>query len=316
LSAAETPEDELRDLRVAAAEAKKRLDDARAADPDTYGLGRFAHTRLDGGVEFDGDRIVVMPATSRLCAGNCGGEVDRRGGYCATCAALAAFKRRACTLQAAYDSVSPDGSLDWCRANVATADGKTGPTPEYAAATSKALALARRLPDAGLRERAVSLVSAAMWKRKMRSVLLLGPTGIGKSKVVVAAALRVLDAALYGTVMDADALRFAARIRFASGTQLGRARQQSKLGAEPPIIARARSASLLVLDEIGFEESRGDPLAIRDVIYDRYDIGAPIIATSGLRAEQLEARYGEATMRRLWETGVVVDLHAATVASD
>jgi DNA replication protein DnaC len=97
-----------------------------------------------------------------------------------------------------------------------------------------------------------------------------------------------------------------------NGLALTLAPSQHRLGdGEPPLLATAKGATLLLLDEVGFEMHLE---VIRDVIFHRYERGAPTIVASERTAEELEGRYGAALMRRLWESGrgMLIDLHPST----
>lgn len=197
-----------------------------------------------------------------------------------------------------------DGALGWCRIG----------DPAYVAATSKARAIAATLAEPH-RAAALDLATTARWSRKTGNLLILGPTGVGKTRILVAIGLRILDAAVEKG--DADLVDFAARIAWTTGLDLAEARSRHKLGGgEAPEIARAKKASLLLLDEIGFESRRLDPDAIQNVIYARYHAGLPTIVASGRTTAELEdprTGYGAAALRRLWEPGRgrLVDLHPA-----
>jgi hypothetical protein len=234
------------------------------------------------------------------CAGGCDKPVERRGGYCAPCAEKDRRRQRLALLAEAYDSVSRVGSaasaadsLEWCRV------GKQ----EFADATQKAREAARRSANP---QAALPLIERAVWKRKVGNVLLVGPTRIGKSKTAIACAHRILDEALQGG-LDANAFRFARGVRVVSGLKLGRARRETRLGELAELERIAQRATLLILDEVGFEE---DPAVIRDVIYDRCeDRGRPTFITSGRTIAELEERYGPPTINRIEEQGVIIDLH-------
>lgn len=236
------------------------------------------------------------------CAGGCDKPVERRGGYCAPCAEEDRRRQRQMLLAEAYASVSRVGSdasngdsLEWCRAG----------TPQYAAATQKARAVAASLTE---RKVPVAIIERGQWGRDLGNVVILGPKRIGKSKAAIACAHRFLDKALKGD-LDAAAFRFARGIRVVSGLKLGRARATTRLGEVPELERVAQRATLLVLDEVGFEE---DATVIRDVIYDRCeDRGRPTFLTSGLTLAAIQGRYGAPTIERLRERGHIIDLHPA-----
>lgn len=234
-----------------------------------------------------------------FCAGGCGGAVPQRGGYCEPCAEAQRRDLRAMYLAPAYESLSPGGALAWCRFG----------TSEYKTRSARAFDAARRLPT-DRRDRALELLCAGKWNRRSGNLLVLGPKRIGKTLLVVAMGHKILDTALEGK-LDAEAFAFVCGLRFITGLDLGRARSQSKLGEEPALIRKANGARLLILDEIGYEDDRHDPNAVRDVIYKRYEASGrrPTILTSGRTLSELKERYGAPCVERLTDLGEVLDLH-------
>ena len=233
------------------------------------------------------------------CAGFCGGEVPARGGYCDPCAAAQRRDMRAMYLAPAYDSLSPGGAMAWCRFG----------TDEYKTRAARAFEAAKKL-HGERRQRALGFLCAGAWQRAKGNLLVLGPKRIGKTLMVVALGHKILDAALGGG-LDAESFAFARGLRFVTGMDLGRARAQSKLGEEPALVKLANAARLLILDEIGYEDDRHDPNAVRDIIYERYRAsgGRPTIVTSGCTLAELKARYGAPCVERLTDLGEVLDLH-------
>lgn len=230
------------------------------------------------------------------CSGGCGSQVPRRGDWCPTCGE--AGRRLAIELEVseARETFSPGGAAGWCRAN----------DPAYRAAIAKALAAAR--PEH------TGLIGRAAWKRDIGSMLLLGPTDYGKTRVLCAIGNRVLDYAVKVGRSQPDVLKFAKGVRYVSALDIGRARSQSKW-EEPEIVRMAKGASLLLLDEFGWEEQRFDPHAIRDVLRARFDpVWRPTIVASGETFERLAEKYGEPTLRLLTCKGVLVDLHPRKAA--
>lgn len=239
------------------------------------------------------------------CGGECGAFVLNRGTWCASCAVLSAQRSRRSMIARIEARLTSNGALGWCRIG----------DPAYVAATEKARAIAAAQAEPE-RTEALELIAGAKWSRRRGNLLLLGPTGIGKTRILVAIGLRILDSAVERG--DADLVAFAARIAWTTGLDLAEARSRHKLGGgEPPEILRAKRASLLLLDEIGFESRRLDPDAVRDVIYARYHACLPTIVASGRTARELEdprLGYGQAALRRLIEPGRgrLVDLHPAS----
>ena len=148
------------------------------------------------------------------------------------------------------------------------------------------------------------LEAARSWRRINGSLALLGPTGAGKTASAVALAHRIIDACLARKRSDAD-MRFAVGLRFISAKDLAQARREHKLGAgDSPLEAMAIAATLLILDELGYEPQIDT--TISDVVDARYRAGLPIVVTSGLSEAELAVRYGDAVKRRLCERGRVV----------
>lgn len=232
------------------------------------------------------------PPPVNRCEGGCRTAVPTRHDWCPACGALAGQRAREMQVARARRSVTPDGALEWCRAG----------TEEYLASVAGARALA----NAEQRR----LIERAVWTREMGSVLFIGETGIGKSKFLTAVANKVLDLAAATSPADLDRLHFAAGVRRISALDLAQARSQTKFGEEPAIIRTAKTATLLLLDEVGYEDRKLDPHAIRDVLRARYEPKMmPTIVASGMTYTELEERYGAATLRTLTGRGVLIDLH-------
>lgn len=148
------------------------------------------------------------------------------------------------------------------------------------------------------------LDAVAHWTREKGNLVLLGRTGCGKTTAVVARIRGMLDRA--ERELDAQAFRWAAGIRFAVAADLALSRKRWSLGnGEAPEVEDAMRATLLVLDELGFEPQWDT--AIPEVVDLRYRRGLLTIATSGCTSEKLSARYGEATVRKLVAGGRQID---------
>jgi len=155
------------------------------------------------------------------------------------------------------------------------------------------------------------LRAARTWSVKTGGLVLLGSTGAGKTTCAVAIARHRLD-----TAKTAEQVRIAAGIRFMSTLDLHRVRTEharsgfgaARVDSDPPMVARAKTTALLILDEVGFEPAgrREDIAVVFDVAQARYNAGLPTIVTSGLSEDELARRYGEATKRRLFERSTVV----------
>ena len=135
------------------------------------------------------------------------------------------------------------------------------------------------------------------WDRTQGSLVLLGPSGCGKTSTVVARVRGMLDMAASGKV-DRAGFQFVTGIRFITAADIARDRKNWPLGGgESPLVEEAIEATLLILDELGFEAQTDT--AIPEVVDVRYRNKRPTITTSGLQKARLTERYGEATSRKL-----------------
>lgn len=185
------------------------------------------------------------------------------------------------------------------------------------------------LPD-NLRARRAELEQRA--HERMRSVangwwfdgpnlLILGPTGVGKTSGAALIVRRLIEDAIRTPVaFERDARRhwrgcgssfeLAGLIRWQGCRELSTAMREHPLGqGTPEAIARCQNARLLVLDDIGGSD---DPGALERVLNARYERGWPTITTSGLSTRDLAATFGDAMVRRMLQRrgrdGLVVSL--------
>jgi adenylate kinase family enzyme len=135
----------------------------------------------------------------------------------------------------------------------------------------------------------------------MRSLLFLGPTGVGKTT----ACGYLINRLVNETLTRNDDRTVVPHIDFdwVRATDLAGARRHHALGkGEAPLVERCADAGLLILDDLGWETT-GDT-AIAEVLNRRYECGECFtLVTSGYPRDALLERYGEAVLRRLLEVG-------------
>jgi DNA replication protein DnaC len=144
---------------------------------------------------------------------------------------------------------------------------------------------------------------AATYHPQDNSAVASGLTGIGKTTALVALANRALDEARELGNLD----HWIVRACWATAHDLASARREHRLGCgEAPLIAAAKRASVLFLDELGFEPPSEIAFEVIDL---RYRAGLPTLVTTGLRidpdpsGQSLRQKYGDALVRRLLERG-------------
>lgn len=146
------------------------------------------------------------------------------------------------------------------------------------------------------------------------SACILGPSGTGKTTALrawlSAQCQRAYRAAVERGFRD-PLYRHTKGILWTTGHALASARKRHALGSgEAPLVEQAESASLLLLDELGFEPRTE---VVFEVLDARYAAGLPTVVTSGLTAKGFADRergYGDALFRRLTDNGVgqLIDL--------
>lgn len=140
-----------------------------------------------------------------------------------------------------------------------------------------------------------------------KNLLVIGPSGLGKTLVMIMAALRLANVARETT----NAEHPICSSFWTSGLNLARALREQRLGSECAELEQARACRLLWLDEVGQELS--DPRWLLDLLDSRYGTGRVTVTSSGLRRADLEARYGTGAMRRFTAPdGAVFDLFGDT----
>lgn len=210
----------------------------------------------------------------RRCAGGCDAVVELRGDMCPSCVERDAAERRRLALKRAWSTL-----------------------PTWPHATFENGALAQIVEP--------RILEAALAWKSTGSLALLGPTGRGKSTAARAICERILTRADKGEFKGEDFAR-AAKVRWTKARDLADAARRHKLGdGRSPEEREARAASILVIDELGFEVLVDD--VIPRLLDHRYDKALPTIVTSGRKVAALAERYGEATVRRFTERATVVE---------
>jgi DNA replication protein DnaC len=152
--------------------------------------------------------------------------------------------------------------------------------------------LTRRIGDSRL------AVAASTWRWGSGNLVLLGPTRIGKSTAAAAIMTRLVTAAASA---GGDPWYATATMHWFGAGQIELAHKQHPLGrGEAHEIATANTASLLVLDDLGWDR---DPGAVSYVLDQRMQRCLPTIITSGRTRDQLSEKYGAAIVRRMVESG-------------
>jgi hypothetical protein len=257
---------------------------------------------------------------SPRCQGGCDAIVRWRGDWCAACRREGHRRAVAIALADAYQAVNPGGSRDWCRAGHTDFEAAMKGQPDAKPKPLPGLRwLYEQIPASARDTVTDDIVRRARWVRSLGSLVVVGPLFVGKTPFITALALGVLDAARDGKIdHQSPAFRAIAGIRYVSGYELAKAERRHALGRdEPPMITMAKRCPVLIMDEMGFGD---DPevSAVREIIRARYERAdcKPVLFGSGMTIEQLNKRFGEATMKCLWARGRVVDVHqiAADVA--
>lgn len=312
----EPTDDELREVAARALARQPvhvRLD--RYAEPFEKGLSEAdqAISKMLTALRVKRDPPAATPR--HTCDGGCKRPVLHRGDWCADCAKRSRTSAADVALREAWHSVNPDGCRDWCRPG----------NEDYRAAIlgTEAYPGIRRLykkllvdnPAEGTAaerkqrgDEGLALFKNAVWD-DMGSLLLIGPTGIGKTALLSAIANTRLDRARAGQLSN-EAFAESCGIRWVSAMDLGKAAARHRLGEDAaPLIRMAKSAKILFLDELGTEPLTADePLS--EVLRARYE---PRVKTtfvgSELTLRDLEKRYRTSRIRTIWQRGRLIDLH-------
>jgi DNA replication protein DnaC len=268
-------DDELDDLRRVHAEAVARL--PREPDPVPLVGAASVLAQVAGDFGFAHESLGLRPKAWR-CAGTleapCEVLVATRGGYCDACAAETARALRRLHLQGARRALPADA-----------------PTFRDVKALTQ---IDRGFIDA-----------AETWSRDVGSLTFLGTSGLGKTTCALALLRRIVDRA-ETKALGRDDLVFAKHVRFVEVAELAQARRREKLGTGAPSALEriVRTASLVVLDDLGKEDQRDKQVVVEAIVARRT---GPMVVTSELTREAIAARYGVAIRRRVIERATVVE---------
>jgi len=153
-------------------------------------------------------------------------------------------------------------------------------------------------------------------------VVLWGNTGCGKSTLAAAVALATIRSALPTPDFSPPAavVAMARGFRWVEAVDLGEARREDKLGQVPKLIAQARSAPLLVLDELGREN---DPDVIYRILQARMgltgsDPARPTLITTAKTPTELRAHYDAGVWRRIQDPNfaLILQVHGGMAPPD
>jgi DNA replication protein DnaC len=154
--------------------------------------------------------------------------------------------------------------------------------------------LERRLKEPSLLE------ASRSWSPDLHGNLaLIGPSDIGKT-TTAGIVFRTLLA--QGVAHGGPAWERASGLWWVSATELEHCRETHPRGAgDPPLFAQACRASVLVIDDVGYD--RDNKLVLEVMMFRSQRVRARTIVTGGLTIAELERHYGGAGVRKILEMG-------------
>lgn len=238
----------------------------------------------------------------------CGEAVARRGGTCQRCSERAVQDvLRQVGAVYGFGTQLPTRHVFRCRCGIEVPERGTlcPQCGERELAELRAMHIARarktlptwpyaRFGHPSFRADATLVDVARGWRLTERiGLTLIGPTRRGKSSLAVALCVDRMDRAT-----TTEQVRLAAGIRYMLASDLDKARSEHALGRdEAPLVRSALRATVLVLDDLGKEKTKGEVLT--HVLEKRYTLDLPNIITSELTLRQLGDRYGLSDRRRV-----------------
>ncbi len=137
-------------------------------------------------------------------------------------------------------------------------------------------------------------------------VLLVGPKGAGKTPL---ASAMLLDVVRKGIADDATSRErnIASRVMFVHAYEIPKARSQHPLGeGEPPLIAKALRASVLVLDELQpFRDDRND---LYELLHAREAAKRATIITTFMTRDDIARAWDGGLVKRIWDEAERIEL--------
>jgi hypothetical protein len=139
------------------------------------------------------------------------------------------------------------------------------------------------------------------WQWGGGNLVLMGATGCGKTS---GAAHLVRRLCFEGAINGGKDFELASMIRWQSCRDLSEVGRETRLGSgTPEVIQRCQHARLLILNDLAPPSHKEDQATLERVLDARYERGWPTITTTGLGSAQLNAAFGDALSRRIFECG-------------
>lgn len=134
------------------------------------------------------------------------------------------------------------------------------------------------------------------------------PTGGGKTSGLVASIEHAHESVL-GAAEAGTGFQLPPKFVYATGYDLAEASRRRRLGSdEHPLIRATQTRALAILDEV--HSSHTTPDVLFSVLDVRERNGLPTVIASGMRSDEFGAAFGAHQLRRVIQSGKVIDLFA------